>query len=73
MPASRDPGAPPATLADDLDAQCRGIGTLAAPFAAPSARATYRTGPAVGAGILTDVPGARRGGGDSGCPDVRRA
>jgi hypothetical protein len=58
---------------DDLDARCRGIGTLAAPFAAPSAQAAYRTGPAANVGILTDVPVARREGRDSGGPAVRRA
>jgi hypothetical protein len=47
-----------APTTDDLDAQCRGIGTLAAPPAASPAGAAYRTGPVAAAGVLADVPGA---------------
>ncbi len=58
MPEPRDPSAPAVTFAADLDAQCRGIGTLAAPPAASPAGAASRTGPVAGAGVLADGPGA---------------
>ncbi len=61
-----DPGpAPPplAATADDLDAQCRGIGTsaarCAARAAAPSAGAAHRTAPPARAGLFDEVPVAR--------------
>jgi hypothetical protein len=76
----RDPSAPPAIPADDLDAQCRGIGTPAAPSTASSVGAAYRTGPAAGAGVPADVPAdmpvarlARREGRHSDGPAGRRA
>jgi hypothetical protein len=71
-----DPSAPPAAPADDLDAQCRGIGTRAAPSANPSARAAYGSGPAAGVGVPADVPVARlarRGGRHNDGPAERRA
>jgi hypothetical protein len=59
MPDLRPANAPPAATPDDLDAQCRGIGTCAARATAPSARAAHRAGPAAGAGMLPDASVAR--------------
>jgi hypothetical protein len=48
---------------DDLDAQCRGIGTSASRSGDPSARAAHRAarhvGPPAGAGVFAEVPVAR--------------
>ncbi len=55
-----DPGPATSLLApttDDLDAQCRGIGTCA------SARDAHRAGPRSGAGVSADLPLAWPAGG----------
>ena len=56
MPDLRHPSAPAAPSMDDLDAQCRGIGTPVAWSAAAAARAARRDGPPAGAGVRADVP-----------------
>jgi hypothetical protein len=53
-PATR----PPAATTDDLDAQCRGIGTSAV-SSTRSTRAAQRSVAATGAGVSAEVPVAR--------------
>jgi hypothetical protein len=55
MPDPRPATPPPAATTDDLDAQCRGIGTSAV----SSARAAQRSAAAAGAAVFAEVPVAR--------------
>ncbi len=67
-----DPGPATPLLApstDDLDAQCRGIGTSAV----SSARAAQRSAAAAGAGVFAEVPVARPARRDGDGPAARPA